>query len=48
MQSDADNMRTVPQRAPVEQGGINDRGQENVLAMQFHILHCALAKDPNS
>ncbi len=33
MESDADNMTTVPRYAPVEAGGINDGGNENVLAM---------------
>lgn len=33
MESNADNMRTVPRYAPIEDGGINDGGQENVLAM---------------
>lgn len=33
MQSNADNMVTVPRFAPVEVGGINDGGNENVLAM---------------
>lgn len=47
MQSDADNMRTVPRHAPVEQGGINDGGQENVLAMCSFAYNgdCVLAKD---
>ena len=33
MESNDDNMKTVPRYAPVEAGGINDGGQENVLAM---------------
>lgn len=33
MQSNDDNMKTVPRYAPVEAGGINDGGQENALAM---------------
>lgn len=33
MESNADNMRTVPRHAPIEMGGINAGGDENVLAM---------------
>lgn len=33
MESNADNMRTIPRYAPVEAGGTDDGGNENVLAM---------------
>lgn len=47
LQSDADNMRTVPRHAPVELGGINDGGQENALAMCSFAYNgdCVLGKD---
>jgi len=33
MESNADNMKTVPRYAPVEAGGVDNGGNENVLAM---------------
>lgn len=47
MQSDLDNMSTVPRHAPIEQGGINSGGDENVLAMCSFAYNgdCVMAKD---
>lgn len=47
LRNDADNMRTVPRYAPVEQGGIDDGGQENALAMCSFAYNgdCVMSKD---
>lgn len=47
LRNDDDNMRTVPRHAPVEQGGINAGGDENVLAMCSFAYNgdCVMAKD---
>ena len=47
MESNADNMKTIPRFAPVEDGGINDGGQENVHAMcsVFYNGDCVMGSD---
>ena len=47
MESNADNMKTIPRFAPVEDGGINDGGPENVHAMcsVFYNGDCVMGSD---